>query len=137
GRAQAERRLAAALDQAVREVAAFGPSDVSASGDPAGPVVSAAFEGADRSGRAVGAAGSIRDAVMALPHPGFEACTGIDSGKMIDAATLDIAFRSVGTVRMFAGRLREFAGPGQIFLSDEARTELAGRVLVRSVGLVR
>ncbi len=140
GHADAERLLAAVFDHAVLAVTAFGPRAVSASGESTGPVISAAFEGPDHGGRALRAATALRDAVEAMRSPrlpGFQACAGIDSGDVVEASSPGIAFRSVGTVRMFAARLREFAGPGQVFLSDESRTELAGRIQARSVGPVR
>jgi class 3 adenylate cyclase len=140
GRSDAERQLREVFDQALRAVTALGPRTVSAASEPTGPVISATFEGPDHCGRALEAATALRDAVDAMRsprQPGFEACAGIDSGDEVEASSPGIAFRSVGTVRMFAARLREFAGPGQVFLSDDARSELAGRALVRSIGLVR
>ncbi|MDP9340823.1 MAG: hypothetical protein M3Q23_01690 [Actinomycetota bacterium] len=140
GRAGAERLLATVFDHAVRAVTAFGPQTVSASGEPTGPVISATFEGGDHCGRAVRAAASVRDTVDEMRPsglPGFPACAGIDSGDVIEASSPGVAFRSVGTVRMFAARLREFAGPGQVFLSAESRGELSGRIQARSVGQVR
>ena len=140
GRPDAERQLAAVFDHAVRAVTAFSPRTVSAAGEPTGPVICATFEGADHCDRALRAATALRDAVDAMRSPrlpGFQACAGMDSGDEVEASSPDIAFRSVGTVRMLAARLREFAGPGQVFLTDGARSELAGRALVRSVGLVR
>ena len=48
-----------------------------------------------------------------------------------------VSFQAVGTVRMFATRLQEFAGPGQIFLSRATYAESLGAAKVRSIGPVR
>ncbi len=140
GQDEAERLLAAVADRAVRAVTGFGPETVSVSGDPTAPIVSAAFEGRDHCTRALDAATALRDAVDSMTPPGgpgFRACIGSDMADVVEASAAGLSFRSVGTVRMFAGRLREFAGPGQVFLSADAWAELAGAVLVRSVGHVR
>jgi adenylate cyclase len=137
-RAGADHLVRAAGERAIEAVNAFAPQAVSLSGDHTTPIVSATFAGPAHCRRAVRAAIALRDAVEAAANPaGLRACVGVDSGEVVEASAAGLTFSSVGTVRMFAGRLREFAGPGQVLLSAGVWAEVEGSFQVRSVGEVR
>jgi class 3 adenylate cyclase len=116
-----------------------------ASGPETRPVISATFEGERHAGRALSAAVAIRDSVeqvqpSPLPGTGLEASGGVNTGFVVDVemdGDEPVSFLAVGTLRSFAVRLMEFAGPGDVFLSDETRAEIAGGAIVRSIGEMR
>src|SRR3954464_11246575 len=115
------------------------------SGPETRPVISVMFEGERHAQRALSAAGAIRDSVeqvqpSPLPGTGLEACAGVNSGYVVEAQMEDdesVSFLAVGTLRSFAVRLMEFAGPGDVFLSAETRREIAEGAVVRSIGDMR
>ena len=115
------------------------------SGPETRPVISATFEGDRHAARALSAAVAIRDSVeqvqpSPLPGSGLEACGGVNSGFVVDVemeGDEPVSFLAVGTLRSFAVRLMEFAGPGDVFLSDETRAEIAAGAIVRSIGEMR
>ena len=145
GVAEAERLLTAMVDQAVAAFGTLGAAEITVGGDPTLPVIGARFEGPDHALRAVSAATLARERVAraqmpALPGHRLHVCTGINSGSFVEAELREgtkVSFQSVGTMRMFASRLQEFAGPGQIFVSNETRTALGADIRVRSIGQVR
>ncbi len=145
GLAGAGSLLEVAVDRAVAAIRDGGPRDVTVGGGTAQPVLSATFEGEGHAERALRAADAVRQAVAgaelaAHPGQGFEACSGLNTGDVVEAEIsggIPISFQAVGTVRMFATRLQEFAGPGQIFLSAATYADTAGRARVRSIGPVR
>jgi len=119
--------------------------DLTVAGEPERPVVSWRFEGALHAYRALRTATAVRDAVD-RPHPSagagrwFQACTGVSSGTIVDAGVGGVAgfaFRAVGILEMFAARLQEFAGPGQIFISKATAEEVGRSASSRSIGDVR
>src|SRR3954470_13517988 len=115
------------------------------SGPETRPVNSSTSEGERHAGRALSAAVAIRDSVeqvqpSPLPGSGLEASGGVNTGFVVDVemdADEPVSFLAVGTLRSFAVRLMEFAGPGNVFLSDETREEIAGGAIVRSIGEMR
>lgn len=112
---------------------------VTVGGTDAQPVVSASFDGPDHAARALRAAAAARDAVAAAGDPGFGLCVGVNSGDVVHTEVggeRPVAFQALGTVRMFATRLQEFAGPGQIFLSAATLEETRG-ARTRSLGPIR
>jgi class 3 adenylate cyclase len=137
--------LELAVDRAVAAIRGGGPRDVTVGGGTAQPVVSATFEGESHAERALRAAIAVREAVAKAevpeaPGPGLQACSGLNSGDIVEAEIsggVPVSFQAVGTVRMFATRLQEFAGPGQIFLSAATYAETLGVAKVRSIGPVR
>ena len=148
GRAGADaagRLLGSAVERATAVMREFGPEEVKVGGTAKQPVVSATFEGADHADRAVRAAIALRAGVEGtrlaeLADHGFRACSGINTGSLVStelAGGVPVAFQAVGTVRMFASRLQEFAGPGQIFLAASTLEDADQRVRVRSIGPVR
>jgi class 3 adenylate cyclase len=122
-----------------------GSGDAVLGGPETRPVISAMFEGERHAQRALSAAGAIRDSVeqvqpSPLPGTGLEACAGVNSGYVVEAQMEDdetVSFLAVGTLRSFAVRLMEFAGPGDVFLSAETRREIADGAVVRSIGDMR
>jgi class 3 adenylate cyclase len=145
GVAETETTLGRVLELGAGALKAFGGEDVTVSGETDQPVISAGFSGTAHALRAIAAATELRDVVAraqlpALPGHRLEVCTGLNTGAIVETevvAGARVAFRSVGTIRIFALRLQEFAGPGQIFLSTETYREVAGQVSVRSIGHVR
>lgn len=144
----AQTALARAVDHALEALIEFDAEDVTLDGDRMQPVVSATFAGPGHALRAVRAAVALRQAVAAAQSPApaglqFQACTGVNSGEIVELALGEedpISLRSVGTLRSFAARLREFAGPGQVLLSAATYaqvTEVAEAVSARSVGEIR
>jgi class 3 adenylate cyclase len=115
------------------------------SGAETRPVISATFEGDHHAARALSTAVAIRDSVeqvqpSPLPGTGLEACGGVNTGFVVDVemdGDEPVSFLAVGTLRSFAVRLMEFAGPGDVFVSDETRSEIAGGAIVRSIGEMR
>ena len=145
GQQEVAALLDAAVDRAVEAIRANAPSDVTVGGGTAQPVLSATFEGEGHAERALRAAVSVRDQVVARDDgaaagPGFESCSGLNTGDIVEAQIaggVPVSFQAVGTVRMFATRLQEFAGPGQIFLSASTYSEAVVTAKVRSIGPVR
>jgi len=64
--------------------------------------------------------------------------SGIAGGEVTSSTTLDgVSYEEAGTARVFASRLRDFAGAGQIFLSASVREHLGERAQVMELGAVR
>ncbi|MBI4260737.1 MAG: hypothetical protein HY658_09245 [Actinobacteria bacterium] len=145
GPEQAEEVLARVVNRALESLSETGAVDVTLGGEPMQPVISARFEGEGHAVAALRAALAVRHAAAtaqfpALPGHQYQVCTGVNSGTIVDAhigAESTMAFQSVGTVETFAMRLQEFAGPGQIFLSEETCREAGGALRARSIGEVR
>jgi class 3 adenylate cyclase len=122
-----------------------GSSEAAVGGPATRPVISATFEGERHAQRALSAAGAIRDSVeqvqpSPLPGSGLEACAGVNSGFVVEVqmeADESASYLAVGTLRSFAVRLQEFAGPGDVFLSEETRREVGNSAVVRSIGEMR
>src|SRR5919198_1559066 len=145
GSSRAGELLASVMDAAVGIVQEGRPVDVTVGGSATQPVLWATFDGDDHVRRALRAAVAVRDTVgearpPEISGPRFQACSGLNTGHIVQAEVsggVPVSFHAVGTVRMFATRLQEFAGPGQIFLSVSTYAEAAGSVKVRSIGPVR
>jgi class 3 adenylate cyclase len=141
----AEEILARVVRRALEALSALGAVELTVGGEPMQPVLSCWFEGEDHGLRALLAASAVREAaeaeqVPALPGHRFQACAGLSSGTMVDAeigGAGGLRFRSVGIIRMFAARLQEFAGPGQVFLSRDTAAAAGPPAMVRSIGDVR
>jgi class 3 adenylate cyclase len=137
--------LASALDAAVMAAREGEPADITVGGSPTQPVLWATFDGDDHARRALKGVVAVRDAVAGARLPDlsghrFQACAGVNTGDLVEAEVaggVPVSFHAVGTVRMFATRLQEFAGPGQIFLSVSTYAEAVGAAKVRSIGPVR
>ena len=145
GRPQTELAIGKTVDRVLEGLMEFGAFDVTLDGPPMQPVVSATFEGRNHAFRALRAADSIRSAVgeagsLAPPGRKLQACVGLNTGDIVEMAMGEetpVAWGEVGVLRTLAARLQEFAGPGQIFLSQRTSDEVEGLVTVRPVGEVR
>jgi class 3 adenylate cyclase len=140
GAPAADERVAAALIAAVEVVRAAGAASVSVGGGATQPVVAAEFAGTGHAAAALTAAVRLRREVERTAD-GVAACAGVNTGSVVDT-TLEgatpVAYRAMGTLRMFAIRLQEFAGPGEIFASASTVAALApGTARFRSIGPVR
>ena len=147
GPAQAEETLGRVVSRILETLSSMDAGSVTVGGEPLQPVIACTFEGDGHAYRALYAAVAIRGAAgktqfPALPGHQYQVCMGVNSGAVVDARLATdgegtIEFQSVGTVEMFAARLQEFAGPGQVFLSADT-AELAGELAAtRSIGDVR
>jgi class 3 adenylate cyclase len=139
----AERLRAQVLDEITRAVESAGGSQVAVGGTQGSPVLTATFSCHRHATRALFAAHTARDIAARSLHPSmaarFHACIGVNSGTVththVNGSGLE--FRSMGTVRMFAARLQEFAGPDQIFVSDSTLRAVPVRLDVAPIGPVR
>ena len=142
-----EDRTAALLEQTVARVAetfeVLGSADVTIAGSEQQPTVSASFDGEEHAFRAVVAARAACDVAAGRLHPSFDehfgACVGVSTGSVVETHVngAGIEFQSSGTVKMFAVRLQEFAGPGQVFMCEETYRSMAGQANVVALGPVR
>jgi class 3 adenylate cyclase len=145
GPTEAEDTLARVVRGALEALSELGARELTVGGEPMQPVLSCWFDGEGHGLRGLLAASAVRQAadaaqLSALPGHRFQACAGLSSGTVVDAEVGvggDLRFRSVGTIRMFAARLQEFAGPGQVFLSRDTAEAAGPRARVRSIGEVR
>ncbi len=144
GGPSADMILDASMSAAVEAVRASGGTEIAVSGDPRQPVLSATFAGDGHAARALVAGTALRDAADAVRSAeglGLRGCVGLDTGTVIDTrlgGAFPVAYRAMGTVRMFAVRLQEFAGPGQVFASAGTVAEIPdGLARFRSIGEVR
>ncbi|HXJ65651.1 MAG TPA: adenylate/guanylate cyclase domain-containing protein [Actinomycetota bacterium] len=132
--------IASAVEAAVETLRARGGEQVAVGGRADQPVAWAEFAGEAHAEAAVAAAVALRDGVDRSAD-GIRACVGLNSGHVVDTVVegvTPVAYRAMGTLRMFAVRLQEFAGPGQIFASASTVAALqTGTAGFRSIGPVR
>jgi class 3 adenylate cyclase len=115
-----------ALSEAIAVLRSHGGQRIAVGGGDAQPVVCAEFVHPGHAIAAVVAATDLRDTVHVAPDA-IEACVGVNTGAVVEATLAGgtpIVYRAMATVRMFAVRLQEFAGPGQIFVSASTVAEL-------------
>jgi len=140
GRARADAGVETALAAAVEVLRSFGGRRVAVGGSTAQPVVGAEFYGVGHALTAVTAAVALRDAAERAAD-GIHACSGVNSGSVVDTTVegpTPVAYRAMGTLRMLAVRLQEFAGPGQVFAAAATLAGVpAAAVRFRSIGQVR
>lgn len=140
GMPAAAAELDAAVAAAVQVLRSFGGEQVAVGGRADQPVAWAEFGGDDHVAAAVGAAVALRESVDRVSD-GIRACVGINSDRVVDTiveGATPVAYRAMGTLRMCAVRLQEFAGPGQIFASAATVAGLPpGAATFRSIGPVR
>jgi class 3 adenylate cyclase len=140
GTPAADVRVHAALSAAVEVLRSFGGGQVAVGGGSTQPVVAAEFADEWHPVTAVTAAVALREAVERAAD-GVHACVGLNSGRVVDTTVggaTPVAYRAMGTLRMFAVRLHEFAGPGEIFASASTVAGLApGTAAFRAIGPVR
>jgi class 3 adenylate cyclase len=140
GRGEADARIEAAVGAAVEVLRSHDGRRVAVGGGTTQPVVGAEFYGDGHALRAVSAAVALRDAIERSAG-GVQACVGLNTGSVVDTrvdGATPVAYRAMGTLRMLAVRLQEFAGPGQVFASAATVAALAqGTARFRSIGPVR
>lgn len=143
GPGRPEEVLAGCIEEGLHALASFGGLDVTLAGDPRQPVLAARFEGPEHTLRALQAATALRAAVAGAQEPAppgeqLHACIGVSTGDVTET-TLGpgVRVRSVGTIRLLAARLQEFAGPGQVFLCVDTFRRAAECLRVQPLGEVR
>jgi class 3 adenylate cyclase len=136
----ADADVAAALAAAVDVVRAAGGGNMAVGGSRTQPVLGAEFAGEGHAAAALTAAVRLRE-VVARVAAGLSACAGVNTGSVAETTIGDatrVAFRAMGTLRMFAVRLQEFAGPGDVYVAASAVAALPrGTARFRSIGPVR
>jgi class 3 adenylate cyclase len=143
GPAQAERALSNAVDRAIASLLTSEAEEPMIEGDPTQPALSGVFLDPDSCVRALRAAADLRHAVAEAQFPApaenqFRIGIGLDSGDVTSITNEDdVTFEAVGPVRMFAAKLRDFAGAGQVFMSADVYLDARDLVHVRSLGQVR
>src|SRR5438128_550523 len=134
--------LEGTVDRILDALERFGADDVAVGGRSTQPVVTASFVETDHAMRAIAASGALAEAARtAYPSKdeGFHTCVGVNTGVVVfthvNGSGLD--FSSSGTTRMFAVRLQEFAGPGQVFISEATYHAVPVPLDVVPIGPVR
>ncbi|MFL5799512.1 MAG: hypothetical protein ACJ77A_16460 [Actinomycetota bacterium] len=139
GRPSADEAVRAALAAAIGALRSHGGEGLSVGGGESEPLVCAEFSRDDHALRAVAAGHDLRDAVHAAGE--IDACVGVNTGAVVEATLpgdVPMTYRAMATVRMFAVRLQEFAGPGQVFVSASTVARIDHRLArLRSIGPVR
>ncbi len=127
----------AAVASSVDVLRSLGGDQVAVGGTATQPVVWAEFSGEAHAATAVTAAASVRDALDGDVRPSI----GINSGLVVDTViegSVPVAYRAMGTLRMFAVRLHEFAGPGEVYAAEATIRALSpGTATFRPIGPVR
>jgi class 3 adenylate cyclase len=145
GEVEAKDLLERCVDRACLIAREAGSPQVAVAAEQTRPVISATFEGERHAQQALSVAVSIRDSVeqvqpSPLPGSGLEACAGVNTGYVVEVrmdGDEPASFLAMGTLRSFAVRLQEFAGHGDVFLSDSTRREIGDGAIVRSIGEMR
>lgn len=143
GAERARRVLSKVIDSVLACLGEFDGQHLVLDGDPAQPTVSCEFEGHDAPARALRAAVAIRNTVSetqtpSAPEEQFRVGMGIDAGEITDITDETMTYQAVGAMRMVAARLRDFAGPGQIFLTRRVYEDVdPGFVEVQPLGDIR
>jgi class 3 adenylate cyclase len=143
GDAQARVTLSKAIDGALAAFGEQGADGITLDGDPSQPNISCEFDGDDGPIRALRAAVAARRAVAdsqapSPPESQFRLGVGLDTGEMMHVRADDqLSYQAVGAMRMVAARLRDFAGPGQVFLTREVYEAAGGLAQVQPLGEVR
>jgi class 3 adenylate cyclase len=133
----ADAAVESAVATAVEHLRSFGGEQVAVGGTATQPVVWAEFAGDAHAAAAVTAAAAVRDALDGDVRPSI----GINSGVVVDTTVggaVPVAYRAMGTLRMFAVRLQEFAGPGDVYAAEATAGALSPDMATfRRVGPVR
>jgi len=116
---------------------------VTLEGDSTQPAVSCTFDDPDSPVDALRAAVDLRRTIAeaqspAPPEHQFRVGMGLDAGPVATVTNDEgISFESIGPIRMFAAKLRDFAGAGQIFMSAAVYLDVRDLAHVQSLGQVR
>jgi class 3 adenylate cyclase len=136
----ADDAVRGALAAAIASLRSHGGERLAVGGGDSQPVVCAEFSHPDHALQSILAGNDLRDAVHAATD-GIEACVGVNTGTVVEATlpgNVPMTYRAMATVRMFAVRLQEFAGPGQVFVSASTVARIDHRLArLRSIGEVR
>lgn len=143
GHTAARVALSKTIDAALGSLSDRGAGGITLDGDPAQPTISCEFEGEEAAITALRAAIAIRRAIASAQSPSppeqqFRIGIGIDKGEITQVrADESLTYEAIGAMRMVASRLRDFAGPGQIFITREVYEEAADIAQVQPLGDVR
>lgn len=143
GVTEARTVLSKVIEATLARLGDSGGEHLVLDGDPAQPTISCEFEGHDAPVRALRAAMAIRDGVAqmqlsAQPGERFRIAMGLDTGEITHVSDESLTYQAVGAMRMVAARLRDFAGPGQIFLTRHVYEEAGPSSLeVEALGDIR
>ena len=143
GVTKARTVLSKVLEATLAQLGEAGGEHLVLDGDPAQPTISCEFEGQDAPVRALKAAMAIREGAAemqesAQPDQRFRMAIGLDTGEITHVSDETLTYQAVGAMRMVAARLRDFAGPGQIFLTRHVYEEAGPSSLqVESLGDIR
>lgn len=121
GEDKARQTLSRVIEATLSCLGDFGGEHLVLDGDPAQPTISCEFEGPDAPARALKAAVAIREAVAGAQGQTspevFRMAMGLDTGEITQVSDETLTYQAVGGMRRVAAKLREFAGPGQVFLT--------------------
>jgi adenylate cyclase len=140
---KARRVLSKVIESVLACLGEFGGEHLVLDGDPAQPSISCDFEGHDAPERALRASVRIRKTVAEMQAPSapdehFQVGMGIDAGEITRVSDETLTYQAVGAMRIVAARLRDFAGPGQIFLTRRVYEDVGpGFAVVQPLGDVR
>ncbi len=136
----ADDAVRGALAAAIGALRSHGGERLAVGGGESQPVLCAEFSRPEHALQAIVAGNDLRDAVHGATD-GIEACVGVNTGVVVEASLpgdVPMTYRAMATVRMFAVRLQEFAGPGQVFVSASTLARIdPGLARFRSIGAVR
>lgn len=143
GGTQARVGLGRATSAALEVLGDAGGMSIVVDGDPTAPALGCEIAGPGSAVAALRAAVAMRRAVATAQSPAppehqFRIGIGLDRGTIVRVqASEQLAFDAVGPMRMVAEKLRDFAGPGQIFLSRRIYEASEGQAQVQPLGDVR
>jgi class 3 adenylate cyclase len=143
GTAQARVGLGRATSAALEVLGDAGARSITVDGDPVAPALGCEFEGETSALDALKTAVAMRRAVASAQSPAppehqFRIGIGLDHGTIVTVqASEHLSFDAVGTMRMVAEKLRDFAGPGQIFLSRRVLEACEEAVETQRLGDIR
>jgi len=143
GTTKARKVLSKVIETTLARLGDFGGEHLVLDGDPAQPTISCEFEGGDAPVRALRAAIATREGAAdtqrsAQPGQRFRIAMGLDTGEITHVSDETLTYQAVGAMRMVAAQLRDFAGPGQIFLTRHVYEEAGPSSLeVETLGDVR
>jgi class 3 adenylate cyclase len=139
GSARGDELLQETVDRMIEVIESLGGGGIALGGSPTRPTLVAWFDDDNHALRAVVAAETARDAAAQGPHPCFHACIGLSTGVVVDTHVNGggLEFQASGTLKMFAARLQEFAGPDQVFLSEATYHAIPTHLDVVPIGGVR
>lgn len=142
GHERARIAMSKAIDAALAALGDHGAESLTLDGEPTQPTIWCEFEGEDAPARAVRGAVAARSAIAesqsVADEDRFRVAIGIDTGEILHVrADESLSYQAVGAMRTVAARLRDFAGPGQIFLTRAVLDGAGGIAEAQPLGDVR